>query len=126
MKVVPSTTSVWPALWPPWKRTTTSARSDSQSTIFPLPSSPHCEPTTTTFAMSEFLSDARLSFRDLVSAKCRASDFRVRPSACASRLRIRPHLMIALALALKYAAAFIAAEFAVKSVTISRDRAPTL
>src|SRR6185369_13222167 len=43
---------VWPALWPPWKRTTTSARSDSQSTIFPLPSSPHCEPTTTTLAMN--------------------------------------------------------------------------
>src|SRR5690606_28283592 len=44
-------TSVWPALWPPWKRTTTSARSLSQSTILPLPSSPHCEPTTTTFAI---------------------------------------------------------------------------
>ena len=44
-------TSVWPALWPPWKRTTTSACSDSQSTILPLPSSPHWEPTTTTFAI---------------------------------------------------------------------------
>src|SRR5690606_10869468 len=44
-------TSVWPALCPPWKRTTASARSDSQSTILPLPSSPHCEPTTTTFAI---------------------------------------------------------------------------
>src|SRR5436190_22566769 len=44
-------TSVWPALWPPWKRTTMSACSDSQSTILPLPSSPHCEPTTTTFAI---------------------------------------------------------------------------
>ncbi len=31
---------------PALKRTTTSARSDSQSTILPLPSSPHCEPTT--------------------------------------------------------------------------------
>src|SRR5215510_7981703 len=48
-------TSVWPALWPPWKRTTTSARSDSQSTILPLPSSPHCEPMTATFAMLKFL-----------------------------------------------------------------------
>ena len=47
----PSMTSVWPALWPPWKRTTTSACSDSQSTILPLPSSPHWDPTTTTFAM---------------------------------------------------------------------------
>src|SRR4051812_32530645 len=43
-------TRVWPALWPPWKRTTTSACSDSQSTILPLPSSPHWAPTTTTFA----------------------------------------------------------------------------
>src|SRR4051812_25202950 len=45
-------TSVWPALWPPWKRTTTSACSESQSTILPLPSSPHCDPTTTTLAMA--------------------------------------------------------------------------
>src|SRR5262249_26292887 len=44
-------TSVCPALWPPWKRTTMSACSESQSTIFPLPSSPHWEPTTTTLAM---------------------------------------------------------------------------
>src|SRR5580700_9822667 len=44
-------TRVWPALWPPWKRTTTSARSDSQSTILPFPSSPHWAPTTATFAM---------------------------------------------------------------------------
>src|ERR1700730_17054409 len=44
-------TRVWPALCPPWKRTTMSACSDSQSTILPLPSSPHGEPTTTTFAM---------------------------------------------------------------------------
>src|SRR3954447_16210603 len=49
--VLPSMTSVWPALWPPWKRTTTSARSDSQSTTLPLPSSPHWAPTTATFAM---------------------------------------------------------------------------
>src|SRR5512146_506921 len=45
-------TSVWPALWPPWKRTTISARSDSQSTILPLPSSPHWAPTTVTLAIS--------------------------------------------------------------------------
>ena len=44
-----SITNVCPALWPPWKRTTTSASLDSQSTIFPFPSSPHCEPTTTIF-----------------------------------------------------------------------------
>ncbi len=35
----------------PWNRTTISACSDSQSTILPLPSSPHCDPTTTTFAI---------------------------------------------------------------------------
>src|SRR4029453_2769328 len=45
-------TRVWPALWPPWKRTTMSARSQSQSTILPLPSSPHWAPITTTFAIS--------------------------------------------------------------------------
>jgi hypothetical protein len=38
------------------KRATTSARSDSQSTILPLPSSPHWAPTTTTFAMTNILS----------------------------------------------------------------------
>src|SRR5579871_1427102 len=50
--VLPLMTSVWPALWPPWKRTTTSARSDSQSTILPLPSSPHWTPTTATLAIA--------------------------------------------------------------------------
>src|SRR5262245_20570059 len=44
-------TSVCPALWPPWKRTTTSARALSQSTILPLPSSPHWAPITATFAI---------------------------------------------------------------------------
>src|SRR6267142_857835 len=44
-------TSVCPALWPPWKRTTTSARALSQSTIFPLPSSPHWAPITATLAI---------------------------------------------------------------------------
>src|ERR1700756_2967583 len=44
-------TRVWPALWPPWKRTTMSACSDNQSTILPFPSSPHWAPTTTTLAM---------------------------------------------------------------------------
>src|SRR5215468_9228762 len=45
----PLMTSVWPALWPPWKRTTPCALSVSQSTSLPLPSSPHWAPTTTTF-----------------------------------------------------------------------------
>ena len=51
LKVLSPMTSVWPALWPPWKRTTMSARSDSQSTTLPLPSSPHWAPTTATFAI---------------------------------------------------------------------------
>src|SRR5580704_1535706 len=48
-------TSVCPALWPPWKRTTTSARADSQSTILPLPSSPHWAPITATFDIGNIL-----------------------------------------------------------------------
>ena len=47
--LTPLMTSVWPALWPPWKRTTPCALSVSQSTSLPLPSSPHWVPTTTTF-----------------------------------------------------------------------------
>src|SRR5271154_6320365 len=58
-------TSVWPALWPPWKRTTTSARLDSQSTIFPLPSSPHWTPTTTTFAIALSLLNRNQSWPNL-------------------------------------------------------------
>src|SRR3569832_75048 len=44
----PLITSVCPALWPPWKRTTPCAISVSQSTSLPLPSSPHWVPTTAT------------------------------------------------------------------------------
>ena len=44
----PPMTSVWPALWPPWKRATAAARSVSRSTTLPLPSSPHCVPMTMT------------------------------------------------------------------------------
>src|SRR3989338_4547392 len=46
---LPPITSVWPALCPPWKRTTPCAWSVSQSTTLPLPSSPHWVPITTTF-----------------------------------------------------------------------------
>src|SRR3954471_22966270 len=46
--LMPLMTSVWPALWPPWKRTTPWAISVSQSTSLPLPSWPHWVPTTTT------------------------------------------------------------------------------
>src|SRR3954447_10888642 len=38
---------VWPALLPPWKRTTTSACSARRSMTLPLPSSPHWAPTIT-------------------------------------------------------------------------------
>src|SRR6187455_690403 len=56
--LTPLMTRVWPALWPPWKRTTPCAWSVSQSTILPLPSSPHWVPMTTTFfAMSGFLDE---------------------------------------------------------------------
>ena len=41
---LPPMTSVWPALWPPWKRATAAARSVSRSTTLPLPSSPHWVP----------------------------------------------------------------------------------
>src|SRR5690606_34946004 len=44
----PPMTRVWPALWPPWKRTTAPISSVSRSTILPLPTSPHCAPSTTT------------------------------------------------------------------------------
>src|SRR6266852_4371679 len=47
----PPTTSVCPALAPPWKRTTTSAHEVKRSTIFPFPSSPHWAPTMTTLDM---------------------------------------------------------------------------
>src|SRR5215217_6076146 len=45
--VSPSRTIVWPALLPPWNRTTASACSASRSTTLPLPSSPHWAPTIT-------------------------------------------------------------------------------
>src|SRR6266511_5033672 len=44
-KVRPPTTTVWPALLPPWERTTTSILSASRSVALPLPSSPHWAPT---------------------------------------------------------------------------------
>src|SRR3954468_11080903 len=70
-------TRVWPALWPPWKRTTTSARSESQSTILPLPSSPHWAPTTATllmtFASTRVLSLARWRGRSYTGQQLQAS-----------------------------------------------------
>src|SRR3954454_20498882 len=50
--VSPAWMIVCPALLPPWKRTTTSARSASRSMTLPLPSSPHWAPTITVPGMS--------------------------------------------------------------------------
>src|SRR5690606_15788542 len=49
--LLPLIHKVWPALCPPWKRTTPWADSASQSTILPLPSSPHWVPITTMFLL---------------------------------------------------------------------------
>ena len=51
LKVSPSRMIVWPALLPPWKRTTMSACSARRSTTFPFPSSPHWAPTITVDGM---------------------------------------------------------------------------
>ena len=51
---LPSTTIVWPALWPPLVRTQKSIADPvvSKSVALPLPSSPHWAPSTTTAGMS--------------------------------------------------------------------------
>src|SRR5215213_11357257 len=46
LNALPLTTTVCPALAPPLYRTTMSNPSPRRSTIFPLASSPHCNPTT--------------------------------------------------------------------------------
>src|SRR6267142_1668714 len=47
------TTTVWPALFSPAYRATTFTWGASRSTTFPLPSSPHCVPTTTMLGMAQ-------------------------------------------------------------------------
>src|ERR1700761_3616073 len=77
-------TSVWPSLWPPWKRTTMSACSDNQSTILPFPSSPHWAPTTTTLAISRIFPAILL-----VSARSNEKDVSVLPDhalACPAKI----------------------------------------
>ena len=49
MYLVRPTMTVWPALAPPWARTTMSACSVRKSMILPLPSSPHWAPTRMVF-----------------------------------------------------------------------------
>ena len=54
----PLNSSVWPALGPPWKRAITSYLGVRTSTTFPLPSSPHCKPrSTSTFPVIVFYID---------------------------------------------------------------------
>src|SRR3954470_16504062 len=65
----PLITSVWPALWPPWKRTTPCAISVSQSTSLPLPSSPHWVPTTTTLRPFVFVMTDRSSRKFEIGSK---------------------------------------------------------
>src|SRR5438876_2720884 len=60
-------TRVWPALCPPWKRTTPWACSVSQSTTLPLPSSPHWVPMTTTF-LATVSALAQLAYQPLAAA----------------------------------------------------------
>src|SRR5882762_4809862 len=53
------TTTVWPALLPPANRATTFTCGARMSTTFPLPSSPHCVPTTTMLGMAHTSERAR-------------------------------------------------------------------
>src|SRR5688500_15590049 len=75
LNVSPSRTIVWPALLPPWKRTTRSACSASRSTTLPFPSSPHWAPTITRPAMAfPSLGGARASGALSGHAQVRAHD----------------------------------------------------
>src|SRR5262245_6051616 len=59
------TTTVWPALLPPEKRTTTFTCGVMMSTTLPLPSSPHCAPITTMLGMAAPLCFVEVPFRML-------------------------------------------------------------
>src|SRR5262245_48106457 len=81
----PPMTSVWPALWPPWKRTTPWAWSVSQSTTLPFPSSPHWVPMTTTLlAIERCARGPRASGSDLLDFPSSAA---LREAAVAAKLR---------------------------------------
>src|SRR5205085_9116687 len=73
--------TVWPALFPPWLRTTISASAVSTSMIFPFPSSPHCAPIRIVLAMTiwaKFCPDALgRGIRDL--------HHRIRAATCGAR-----------------------------------------
>src|SRR3989442_4471057 len=107
-------TTVWPALLPPANRATTFTWGARMSTIFPLPSSPHCMPTTTMLGMAhspEEASGLRQDFRhgqdalgtvreverkDLLGLRARAPDDRSEEHT--SELQSRPHLVCRLLL----------------------------
>src|ERR1700690_3675047 len=78
-------TIVCPALLPPWKRTTASARSASRSVTFPLPSSPHWAPTITMpGTVEEFSRAAPPPRARSCGVSGRGGVVRI-PSACAGR-----------------------------------------
>src|SRR5690606_5856865 len=90
----PPMTRVWPALWPPWKRTTAPISSVSRSTILPLPSSPHCAPSTTTdwpMAMTPLLR-AAIGAAGLVGSgtKCMWAGSIGEPAATPGQTRKKP------------------------------------
>src|SRR5262249_40919957 len=88
-------TRVWPALCPPWKRTTMSACSDNQSTILPFPSSPHWAPTTTTLAIRGLFPLLPSYEHDCsgksspLSGSCAQRKSRTGPLACEAWIRIK-------------------------------------
>src|SRR6185503_19007899 len=57
------TTTVWPALLPPEKRTTTLTCGVMMSTTLPLPSSPHCAPITTMLGITALLAPPEVGLR---------------------------------------------------------------
>src|SRR5262245_529701 len=63
------TTTVWPALFPPAYRATTFTWGASRSTTFPLPSSPHCVPTTTMLGMAHTSKDALRMLENLTDSQ---------------------------------------------------------
>ena len=87
---LPLMTSVWPALWPPWKRTTPATRSVSRSTILPLPSSPHWAPITTTFRFID--SCERTHAADEIEQQRHRRPCWPAPTAAAARRRDRQRL----------------------------------
>src|SRR5690606_29336213 len=69
----PSKSNVWPAFGPPWKRAITSYCGAITSTTLPLPSSPHCAPSST--SIPPFMMGSGAQFRHgLADAGCDGED----------------------------------------------------